>query len=306
MEKSYGRRNGFVEDVWKLVEAPKGSTIVDNKWVYKIKTDADGNVQRYKARLVAKGFTQRQGIDFNKTFSPVVRFDSIRLILTMAVQENLIIKQFDVKTAFLNGEIEESIYMKQPNGFHDGTNRVCKLLKSLYGLRQSSRCWNKKFKIFLLKYGFKESKGDPCLFILIKANKKLIIGLHVDDGIVAANSSESQFLYELQKEFKVTHHDIGTYLGLQVEKRNDGSIFLHQSAYTKKILDKFRMNNTNAVTIPADTHQQLHHVDKSLEPHVPYREAVGSLLYLSIGTRPDIAFAVNKVSRYLENPSKLH
>lgn len=299
--------------VWELVEVPKNSTIVENKWVYKLKTDTNGNIQKFRARLVAKGFSQREGIDFNETFSPVVRFDSIRILLTVIVQENLVLKQFDVKTAFLNGDIEEVIYMKQPTGFNDGTTRVCKLLKSLYGLRQSSRCWNQRIKVFLTNYGLKQSKADPCIYMLIKNNLiTLLVSIYVDDGLVAGIDEETvnDFLCALEKEFDITSGDADTYLGLQIERQNDGSILLRQSAYTRKILNKFNLEQANALAIPADPHQQLNvnlnDNEKTELTTAPYREAVGSLLYLSKGTRPDISFSVSMVSRYMEKPTKLH
>lgn len=299
--------------VWELVEVPKNSTIVENKWVYKLKTDTNGNIQKFRARLVAKGFSQREGIDFNETFSPVVRFDSIRILLTVIVQENLVLKQFDVKTAFLNGDIEEVIYMKQPTGFNDGTTRVCKLLKSLYGLRQSSRCWNQRIKVFLTNYGLNQSKADPCIYMLIKNNLIiLLVSIYIDDGLVAGIDEETvnDFLCALEKEFDITSGDADTYLGLQIERQNDGSILLRQSAYTRKILNKFNLEQANALAIPADPHQRLdvnlNDGEKTELTTAPYREAVGSLLYLSKGTRPDISFSVSMVSRYMEKPTKLH
>lgn len=161
--------------VWELVEAPKNSSIMENKWGYKLKTDSNGNIQKHKARLVAKGFSQCKGMDFHESFSPVVRFDSIRVLLTMILQESLILKQFDVRTTFLNGDIEEVVHMKQPTRYEDGTTKLCKLLKSLYGPRQSSRCWNQKSKQFLLTYGLIQSKADPCIYMLINQNKIVLL-----------------------------------------------------------------------------------------------------------------------------------
>jgi hypothetical protein len=130
---------------WTLVEPPKNQQVIDNRWVYKIKRNEDGSVQKYKARLVARGFRQVAGVDYNETFSPVTKFDSIRMILCVAASEKLILRQFDVKTAFLYGNIDEILYMQQPDGYQDGTKRVCKLNRSLYGLKQASRCWNQSF-----------------------------------------------------------------------------------------------------------------------------------------------------------------
>jgi hypothetical protein len=138
---------------WTLVEPPKNQQFIDNRWVYKIKRNEDGSVQKYKARLVARGFRQVAGVDYNETFSPVTKFDSIRMILCVAVSEKLILRQFDVKTAFLYGNIDEILYMQQPDGYQDGTKRVCKLNRSLYGLKQASRCWNQRFTSVLSRLG---------------------------------------------------------------------------------------------------------------------------------------------------------
>ncbi|KMQ86264.1 retrovirus-related pol polyprotein from transposon tnt 1-94, partial [Lasius niger] len=149
---------------WILVKLPAGRKPITNRWVYRIKRKTDGEISRYKARLVVRGFSQREGLDYNETFSPVGRFDTIRLVLSIAANEHLELAQFDVKTAFLNGVIEEEIYMMPPEGFDDNSGRVCKLQKSLYGLKQSPRCWNLRFKQVLLDFKLNESTADPCLF----------------------------------------------------------------------------------------------------------------------------------------------
>lgn len=298
--------------VWELVDAPKNQTIVDSRWVFKVKTDANDNIQRYKARLVAKGFTQKEGIDYKETFSPVVRFESLRAVLAIAANEKLLLKQFDVKTAFLNGILEETVYMRQPQGFSDGTQKVCKLLGSLYGLKQSSRCWNQRFTTFLKKHNLEPTKADPCIFVSKNPNERLILGIYVDDGIVAAKTDEliNNLLEDLQREFEITHDDGGMFLGLQIERLSNGSFFLHQSSYAMKIIQRFHMEDANAVTIPADPHDELnteaHEIEQMKITQAPYREAIGSLMYLVNGTRPDLAFAVNRASRYMEKPYKIH
>jgi len=151
---------------WELVERPKGIKILKNRWVLRQKTTEKGEV-RFKARLVAKGYVQKQGIDYEETLSSVARYDTIRALLAVAAAENLELAQFDIKTAFLNGTLEENVYMEQPEGFEDSTERVCLLRKSLYGLKQAPRCWNERFKKFMKKAGFKNSDADPCLFYRI-------------------------------------------------------------------------------------------------------------------------------------------
>lgn len=291
---------------------PANARSIDCKWTYKLKQDAEGNVERHKARLVARRFRQREGIDYQETHSPVVRFDSIRAILAVASCERMHIKQFDVKTAFLYGDIEETIHMLQPEGYDDGSGRVCKLKRSLYGLKQSFRCWNRKFTDFLEKFNLKATTADSCVFTSTDRDHSLILAVYIDDGLVVARDSTliNKFLGELKNEFEITYSEVGLFLGLHIEGEADGSIFLHQQAYARRILERFRMEEANPVAIPADPSQQLSLSEPAGDQEdittAPYREAVGSFMYLSIATRPDITFAVNQASRYLEKPTTTH
>ena len=213
--------------------------------------------------------------------------------------------QFDVSTAFLNGKLEEEIYMHQPEGFSDGTNRVCKLKKSLYGLKQAPRCWNKHFSSFLITHGFKVTESDPCLFIRENENSKILLALHVDDGLIASSSKEEadKFLSELKQEFKIKISSGNYFLGLEIEKQADGSIIVRQKKYTKSILEKFGMKDCRPVHTPIvnESSEEGKADDETIK--FPYRSAVGALIYLMSGTRPDIAYAVGVVSRSLENPT---
>lgn len=157
---------------WHLVDLSKNRRAIGNRWVFKIKTKPNGYVDRYKGRLVGKGFTQKYSIDYQETFSPVAKPSSIKMILSIATKENLKLNQVDVKTAFLYGNLDEEIYMNQPVGFNDGSGRVCRLDKSIYGLKQASRCWNKKFTSFLRSYGLVASEAYPCVFISRKKEKE--------------------------------------------------------------------------------------------------------------------------------------
>jgi hypothetical protein len=162
---------------WELHNLPEGRKVISNRWVYRKKRNVVGEVTRFKARLVVRGFSQREGIHYTETFSPVARFDTIRALLSIAADEKLELSQFDVKTAFLHGFIDEEIYMEQPEGCNDGSQRVCKLLRSLYGLKQSPRCWNKRLKDVLMNLEFQESTADPCLYFRITGNDKIILVL---------------------------------------------------------------------------------------------------------------------------------
>ena len=154
-------------DVWDLVKLPESRKAVGSKWVFKLKTGADGSVQRHKARLIAQGFSQKFGFDYDETFSPVIRFESIRMMIALAVQNGLKLHQMDVTTVFLNGELKEEMCMKQPEGFitKGQEHLVCKLKRSIYGLKQSPRCWNSALDCYLKRIGFVQATSDPCLYI---------------------------------------------------------------------------------------------------------------------------------------------
>lgn len=296
---------------WELVKPPANAKILQNRWVYRYKPAAKGKSGRYKARLVVKGFTQRAGIDYEETFSPVVKFGSIRSILTVAAAMGMKLAQFDIKTAYLNGDLTEEIYMVQPKGHEDGSGRVCKLQKALYGLKQSARCWNKKFTRVLEEFNLKTSEADPCVFTAHENNEELILAVYIDDGLIASTSEKKidELLQFLARELEVTVMPLNLFLGMEIEHLSDGSIFVQQSSYAQKVLNRFRMEEAHAVAIPADFHQELslQNVDKKEEAiNVPYKEAVGSLLYLAMVTRPDIAYAVHAVSQYAESPQKIH
>ncbi len=292
-------------NTWTLVDKPSGKPVVDNKWVYKKKTLPDGTVAKYKARLVAKGYTQRQGVDYSETFSPVARFDTIRMVLSAAASSKLVLGQFDVKTAFLYGELEDEIYMRQPEGYIGDSNKVCKLSKSLYGLKQAPRCWNKKFVSFLEKHGLEQSEADPCLFTGSMNGNKLLLVIYVDDGLIACKDSRqlSDFMTKLAADFQITTSDGSCFLGLQISRQSDGSVTVNQEAYTRRLLQKFNMADCNAVATPIDKSHEPGTGEPITGDKIPYREVIGSLLYLAMGTRPDIAYAVSVLSRVLSRPT---
>jgi hypothetical protein len=293
---------------WELHNLPEGRKAISNRWVYRKKRNVVGEVTRFKARLVVRGFSQREGIDYTETFSPVARFDTIRAVLSIAADEKLELSQFDVKTAFLHGFIDEEIYMEQPEGYNDGSQRVCKLLRSLYGLKQSPRCWNKRFKYVLMNLEFQESTADPCLYFRITGNDKIILVLYVDDGIVAATNRQSIniFLDKLKEEFQITVDTLGCFLNVQIERSIDGTIHITQKRYIEDVLRRFRMDSANPVSTPIEKCEPLGITEESTSTSAPYREAVGCLMYLAVATRPDIAFAVAYVSRFLEKPKERH
>ena len=287
---------------WKLVSPPINKSIIDNKWVYKLKYNKEGEIERYKARLVARGFTQEYSIDYEETFSSVIKFTTIRTLMSLVSAENLNVCQFDIKTAFLYGKITEDIYMKQPEGFDDGSGHVCKLIRSLYGLKQSSRCWSECFTNFIKSLGFQASKADPCLFIKNK-HIKIYLAIYVDDGLIICRDKEEIeiIINHLQQRFKIKILDFTTFVGIEIKICQETGIHLNQKQYTKKILHKFNMQDCNPVSTPTDVNLNYFE-DSNLNNSFPYREAVGSLLFLCIATRPDIQHAVGVVSRFLEKP----
>jgi transposase InsO family protein len=303
---------------WSLVERNPGVKTIDSKWVFKLMRNPEGDVYRYKARLCARGFLQQRGVDYNETFAPVVRYDSIRVLLALVAAEDLELAQFDIQTAFLHGQLEEEIYMEVPEGLSGEKqsksarkSAVCKLNKSLYGLKQAPRCWNKKFSAFLHEFCFKETEADQCIFVGNVGNESVYLALFVDDGLIAAKSLDTLdiMLGRLSETFKITIGDTSMFVGMQIKRdRAKQKLFIHQSAYAKRIVSKFKMSEAKKASVPIDPNVVLYPVlenDKKVE-NVPYREAVGSLMFLAVVSRPDIAFAVNTVSKFLNNHNDEH
>lgn len=291
---------------WKIVERKNKKTI-SCKWVFSIKRKSNGEIDRYKARLCARGFTQIKGIDYEETFSPTVRYDSIRILLSIAAREKFEIQQFDVKTAFLYGELVEDIYMELPEGVQADPGMICKLNKSLYGLKQASRCWNKKFTSFLLTYGFKACESDNCIFVGCFNNYQVILLLYVDDALLFSKSKEvlSVVIKDLMLSFKIKVLSLHSFVGIEIIKSSN-SIIIHQNQYTEQLIKRFNMSNASPCSTPADNNVILTKNSSNCEINFPYREAVGALLFLASVSRPDIAFAVNIVSRYVNNPNQSH
>lgn len=300
-------------DVWDLVQLPKGRNLVGSKWVFKLKTGADGSVERYKARLVAQGFSQKFGTDYDETFCPVVRHESLRTLIALAVQNDLQLHQIDVTTAFLNGQLEEEVYMKQPKGFltQGQEHLVCKLKKSIYGLKQSPRCWNSALDSQLKKMGFVQTDSDPCIYRASEGDM-CIIGVYVDDIVLAGKSEDrlKEVKEELAKQFDIK--DMGKlhyFLGMKVVQNDQTSeVWIGQPAYTKSVLQKFGMENAKPVNTPVDTCTKLVKAtedEDSIDQQL-YQSAVGSLLYLSVATRPDITYAVSNVAKFCSYPMKEH
>ena len=309
-------------NTWELAQLPKGKRAIGCKWVFAKKDGSPSKKDiRYKARLVAKGYAQKEGIDYNDVFSPVVKHSSIRILLALVAQLNLELAQLDVKTAFLHGELEEEIYMTQPEGYTDagGRNWVCKLNKSLYGLKQSPRQWYKRFDSFMRRQKYTRSKYDNCVYLQkLHDGSFIYLLLYVDDMLIASKSQNEidKLKAQLNQEFEMK--DLGEakkILGMEISRdRQRGKLCLNQKQYLKKVLQCFGVNeNTKHVSTPLASHLKLSaqlspktEDEREYMAKVPYANAVGSLMYAMVCTRPDISQAVGVVSRYMHDPGKGH
>ncbi|KFD65016.1 LOW QUALITY PROTEIN: hypothetical protein M514_22733 [Trichuris suis] len=304
-------------NTWALTELPPDRKTVQCKWVFKTKVNPKGGVDRYKARLVAKGFTQRPEIDYFETFAPVARYDSIRTVLAIAADEDLEILQFDVKTAFLHGTIDEVIFMDQPPGYDDHSGRVCKLQRAIYGLKQAPRAWNRRFHDFLVTLKLRRAQADQCIYVSDGAlQMRIILALYVDDGLLCCSDTVvlNDIVRKLSNEFEITVGDPSYFIGLEVHRdRKKRAIAIGQKAYIERILGKFNMLNCKPVACPGSSSLKL---SKDMGPSttdernemlkIPYKAAVGSLMFLMTCSRPDISFEPSKVSQFAEDPGLLH
>ncbi len=301
---------------WKLVDCPPGVTPVPVKWVFKVKRDASGNIERFKARLVAKGFKQREGIDFNEVYAPVSKHSTLRALLSLVAVEDLELQQLDVKTAFLNGVLEEEIYMVQPPGFEEGgKNVVCKLLKALYGLKQAPRAWHTKLRTELELLGFKASEADAGLFVRYgkQRSDNVYLLVYVDDCLMVSSKANKSSLLDLKRQLGTIFdiHDIGDakfFLGMEIERdREKKMLRLSQRRFTEELLNKYNMTETKGKSVPMSTALKLQRDGETLNTEdYKYSEVIGSLLYLSVCTRPDITYAVGALARYTHEPTEQH
>uniref|UniRef100_A0AAV1T131 Reverse transcriptase Ty1/copia-type domain-containing protein n=1 Tax=Peronospora matthiolae TaxID=2874970 RepID=A0AAV1T131_9STRA len=283
-------------DTWEIVPLPKGPQGHRVPMGFSCKENQDGEVERFKARLVAKGFSQKFGVDYEETFAPM-----------------------DVKTAFLNGSLNEDIYMDQPDGYLDATqpDYVCKLKRSLYGLKQSPRMWNQTIDGFMIKMGFKKCESDHCIYIKRDDQDMILVVLYVDDLILASSNNEllKSTKMALSKRFEMT--DLGEldyFLGMEIKNdRKTGMVTVQQTKFLKSVLTKFGMDNSKPVKTPQDPglkltknmcEQECKHEDTMC--NVPYRSAVGGIMYLMVATRPDLAAAVGSLSQFSSDPCPTH
>ncbi|WVZ87938.1 hypothetical protein U9M48_034512 [Paspalum notatum var. saurae] len=308
MEEKYAAL--LANQTWDLVPPPPGGNVVTGKWIWTHKRRADGTLDRYKARWVLRGFTKRPGVDYDETFSPVVKPATVRTVLSLALSRSWPVHQLDVKNAFLHGTLTETVYCSQPAGFVDPARpeMVCRLNKSLYGLKQAPRAWYSRFATFLVTLGFTEAKSDTSLFVYRHGDETAYLLLYVDDIVLTASSQHllQRIITSLQQEFAmkdlgVLHH----FLGVTVEPRSSG-LLLHQRQYTLDILERAGMTDCNPCSTPVDTQTKLSEdAGPPVADPTAYRSLAGALQYLTF-TRPDITYAVQQVCLHMHDPREPH
>ena len=270
----------------------------------------DGSIDKNKAILVIKGYKQKEGLDYFDTYSPVTRITSIRMILAIAALQNLEVHQMDVKTAFLNGVLDEEIYMEKPEGFSapGQEKKVCRLVKSLYGLKQTPKQWHGKFDRAMVANGFRINECDKCVYVKNTENGYIILCLYVDDMLIVGSDDDiiKSTKRMLNSSFDMKDMRLAdVILGIKISKSSNGLI-LSQSHYVDKILEKFNKNDSGVCKTPVDLNLHLSKNKSESVSQLEYSRVIGSLMYLMSCTRPDIAYAVSKLSRYTSNPGSDH
>jgi hypothetical protein len=318
-DAAYAEMQSLIENgTFRLAKLPPGRKAIGSRWVFVVKRKKDGSIDKFKARLVAKGYAQRPGFDFTDTFAPTAKWATLRAVLALAALEDMELESVDISSAFLNGELEEEVYLQQPEGFHKGAkNDFLLLLKGLYGLRQSPRIWHKKLNTVLISLGFKQVLCDHSIWVFQKDGVKIILPVFVDDMTIASKSKEAiqRLKADLKRHFKL--HDLGpiTYLlGVGIERdRKKRSITLSQRQYILDMLKRYGHADCNPIGTPMEPNLKLSKDQAPVTPEeiaymkdIPYIHAVGSLMYLAVATRPDIAYTVGVLARFNHNPGKAH
>jgi len=299
---------------WRLTDRPASRRVLKGKWVHKFKNEVDKNghnTTKQKTRLCFMGNRQVKVLDFNETFAPVAKFTTIRCILAMTAATGWELRQLDVKTAFLNGDLDDEVNMEQPDGYVDPTcpDKGCRLLQALYGLKQAPKMWNAKLDDFLKSQGFDHIDPDACLYLFMDDCEIIIVLVYVDDLLLVASSlaAINKIMDALHKRFEM--QDLGeAKIILELEIRRDkalSTLKLSQGKYAAQVLENFGMAECNPIGTPLEVGLQLVKAYES-DDALPYREAVGSLIYLMVGTRPDLGFAIGKLSRFVSCYGKEH
>lgn len=296
---------------WELTTLPTGARKIGVKWIFKTKLNERGEVDKYKARLVAKGYAQKHGIDYTEVFAPVARWDTIRMILALAAQKGWCVYQLDVKSAFLHGELNEDIFVEQPQGYEkkEEDHKVYKLRKTLYGLKQAPRAWYGRVEAYFVKEGFERCQCEHTLFVKSEeGGKMLIVSLYVNDLIFTGNDEDmfAKFKASMEMEFDMT--DLGKmkyFLGVELVQNSNG-IYISQRKYAQVVLERFGMERSNSIKNPIVPGFKLMRDKGGVRVNATqYKKMEGSLMYL-IATRSNLMYVMNLVSRYMERPTELH
>ncbi|GJX89658.1 ribonuclease H-like domain-containing protein [Tanacetum coccineum] len=294
---------------WILVSKPPDVNVVRSMWLFWHKYHANGSLSRYKARLLANGRSQQYGVDRDDTFSLVVKPATIRTVLSLALSRNWHIHQFDVKNAFLNGDLFEIVYMYQPPCFMDVRfpHHVCRLQRSVYELKQAPRAWFQRFAGYALRVGFSSSRCDSSLFIYRHGSEVAYLLIYVDDIILTTSSTDllQRIISSLHKEFDMTDLGALNYFVRILVTRDSTGMFLSQKKYALELLGRAHMASCNPTRAPVNTESKLGSDGDLIFDPTLYRSLVGGLQYLAF-TRPDISYVVQQVCLHMHDPREPH
>ncbi|KAJ1581736.1 hypothetical protein NDA12_001064 [Ustilago hordei] len=294
---------------WEIVDVPPNTRLVDSKIVLRLKLDADGIPVRHKARLVARGFTQREGIDFEETFAPVAPLSAIRALLSLAVERNWEVHQLDITMAYLNSTLNHVIYMKPPEGAKVPTGKAYRVIKGLYGLKQSGREWNMEFDKFLRRSNFHRLDCAPCIYTRGEGDNFAIVVIYVDDTLIIAPTLETvrRIKEEIGQKWRMEDGgNVSHFLGIKITRNREAKTMdLEQTSYVKQLLDEHLDKRRRKSSVPLQD-IPVPETAASMAERKEYPQIVGKLLWLSNGTRPDISQAVGVLARYMTQPSKEH
>lgn len=315
-----------VNQTWEVMPLPPNRKSIGCKWIYKTKFKADGSIEKYKARLVILGYKQTYGIDYVETFAPVAKMTTVRALLAVAAMKNWHVDQLDVSNAFLNGDLEETVYMSMPRGYNgygsrvtlggqnetrkssDDVQLVCRLRKALYGLRQASRQWHHKISVMLISLGFRHSKADYSLYFKVTDNTITPVLIYVDDILISGNcrAAVNELKAELSTHFNM--RDMGPvsyFLGLEID-RSEAGFFISQKKYVLNLIKEFGMMKASPLKVPMDSHINLSaNKGELLEDPSTYQRLMGKLIYITI-TRPCLSFPVHNLAQYMQRPKTVH
>ena len=296
--------------VFRITKPPYDEPIIPGRWDYRIKENLDGSIARFKARWVAKGYMQVEGRDYNEKFAPVVRSDTSRILLSVAATKGWRIRQFDIKVAFLNSNMDRKLYTTEPKGYETGEGNACLLNKALYGLVQSAYLWFEEIKGTLVAYGLIQSKHDDALFY--NPHTELYVTVYVDDikAFAPTDAIINDLSTFISKKYELTDlGDLKWYLGMEINRLTDGFIILTQTKYIRDLLHKHGMENCAAVSTPMTQVQLTKAPDGykcEKDQLTQYQSLLGELMHLMVQTRPDLAYCVSRLAQFMSNPTEDH